>query len=152
MEAFDLAHKLAYAGEHSPVPFLTGPRFLNSVVAVPVLSQLRIFIDQELWNEENVMTVAKEVCRVLGPTSVFDIGMTLGGKRTYDGRVSARGETARLMKLDPNDPRVTLHIEGRLGDRLYEARFPRLDFQYSGEDDDWREVYAPGAVKDTHQL
>ncbi len=151
MEAFDLAHKLAYTGHRSPVPFVTGPEYLNSVIGVPVCAQIRLFIAPELWSEENVKIVAKEVCRVLGATAQFDIGMTLAGKRTYDARVSARGDTARLMKLDANEPRVTLHLEGTLGDMLFEARYPQLQFTYS-HDDTWRAVYAPGAVKDPQQF
>jgi hypothetical protein len=151
MEAFDLAHKLAYAGYRSPVPFITGPIYLNSVLAVPVCAQLRIFIDPKLWSEENLKIAAKEVCRVLGATSQFDIGMTLAGKKTYDENVSARGDTARLMKLEANEPRVVLYLEGRVGDILFEARFPRLQFEAIG-DDSWRSVYAPGAVKHAQQL
>ncbi|HEX6507735.1 MAG TPA: hypothetical protein VF221_08905 [Chloroflexota bacterium] len=151
MEAFDLALKMAYAGEHSPVPFITGPIYLNSVPAVPVCAQLRIFIAQEQWSDENVKIVAKEVCRVLGPTSIFDIGMALAGKRVYDANVSARGDTARLMKLDADDPHVTMHVEGRLGDQAFRARFPRLQFEPI-EEDFWRSIYAPGAVKQPQQL
>jgi hypothetical protein len=151
MEAFDLAHKLAYAGFRSPVPFVTGPIYLNSVPAVPVCAQLRIFIEPKLWSEENVKIVSKEVCRILGATSQFDIGMTLAGKKTYDANVSARGDTARLMKLDVNSPSVQLFLEGRVGDILFEARFPRLQFEAIG-DDSWRSVYAPGAVKPAQQL
>lgn len=151
MEVFDLAHKLAYVGEHSPVPFVTGPIYTNSVPAVPVLAQLRIFIDADLWTEENVKVVAKEIARVLGPTERFDIGMTLAGKLTYDANRSARGDTARMMKLDPNDPRIVLHLQGRTGDTAYEARFPRLEFQPI-EEDFWRSIYAPGAVKEAQQL
>jgi hypothetical protein len=151
MEAFDLSHKLAYAGARSPIPFVTGPIYLNSVPAVPVCAQLRVFIERDLWSEENLKVVSKEVCRVLGASSQFDIGMTLAGKKTYDGNVSARGDTARLMKLDANEPRVVLFIEGRVGDLLFEARFPRLEFEPTTEDS-WRSVYAPGAVKPAQQF
>lgn len=151
MEAFDLSHKLAYAGNRSPVPFVTGPLYLNSVLAVPVCAQLRVFIDRSLWSEENLTIVSKEICRVLGATSQFDIGMTLAGKKTYDANVSARGDTARLMKLQTDDPRVVLFVEGRVGDMLFEAHFPRLQFEPVGEDS-WRSVYAPGAVKHAQQF
>ena len=75
MEAYDLSHKLAFAGRLSPVPFTTGPEFTNSVPAVPALSMVRIFVAPEDWSEENVFTVAREVARVLGPTEQFDIGI-----------------------------------------------------------------------------
>jgi hypothetical protein len=152
MEAFDLAHKLAYAGGRSPVPFVTGPIYLNSVPAVPVCAQLRVFIDRDLWSEDNIKLVSKELCRVLGATSQFDIGLTLAGKKTYDENVSARGDTARLMKLDANKPDVVLFIEGRAGDRVLQARFPRLQFEQTEDDDSWRSVYAPGAVKNAQQF
>lgn len=152
MEAFDLAHKLAYAGARSPVLFVTGPIYLNSVPAVPVCAQLRVFIERDLWSEENLKIVSKEVCRVLGATSQFDIGMTLAGKKTYDGLVSARGDTARLVKLNADEPRVVLFLEGRVGDRLLEAHFPRLQFEQIEDTDSWRSVYAPGAVKHAQQL
>ena len=151
MEAFDLAHKLAYAGHRSPVPFITGPLYLNSVPGVPVCAQLRAFIEPTLWDERNVLIVSKEICRVLGATAQFDIGLTLAGKKTYDEHVSARGDTARLMKMDANAPDVQLFIEGRIGDTRYTARFPRLQFEPVG-DDSWRSVYAPGAVKAAQQL
>ena len=151
MEAFDLAHKLAYAGNRSPVPFVTGPIYLNSVPAVPVCAQLRVFIEPSLWSAENVKIAAKEICRVLGATSQFDVGMTLAGKKSYDPNVSARGDTARLMKLKPDDPGVILLMEGRVGDMLYGASFPRLQFEPVAEDS-WRSVYAPGAVKHAQQL
>ena len=151
MEAFDLAHKLEYAGNRSPVPFVTGPIYLNSVPGVPVCAQLRVFIDPSLWSAENVKVTAKEICRVLGATSEFDIGMTLAGKKSYDANVSARGDTARLMKLKTDDPDVILFLEGRVGDVLFGASFPRLQFEPIGEDS-WRSVYAPGAVKHAQQL
>jgi hypothetical protein len=151
MEAFDLAHKLAYAGNRSPVPFFTGPLYLNSVPAVPVCAQLRVFIDPKLWSEENLKIVSKEVCRVLGATSQFDIGMTLAGKKTYGENVSARGDTARLMKLEADEPRVVLFLEGRTGDMLFEGRFPRLQFEPI-EGDSWHSVYAPGAVEHAQQF
>jgi hypothetical protein len=152
MEAFDLAHKLAYAGSRCPVPFVTGPIYLNSVPAVPVCAQLRVFIERELWSDENIKIVAKELCRILGATGQFDIGLTLAGKKTYDENVSARGDTARLMKLDANKPQVVLFMEGRVGDRLFQARFPRLQFEQVEDDDSWRSVYAPGAVKHAQQF
>jgi hypothetical protein len=151
MEAFDLANKLAYAGNRSPVPFVTSPLYLNSVPGVPVCAQLRIFIEPTLWSAENVKIAAKEICRVLGATSQFDIGMTLAGKKSYDENVSARGDTARLMKMKADDPGVTLLLEGRVGDVLFGANFPRLQFDPIGEDS-WRSVYAPGAVKHAQQL
>jgi hypothetical protein len=151
MEAFDLAHKLAYAGNRSPVPFLTGPLYLNSVPGVPVCAQLRVFIERSLWSAENVKIASKEICRVLGATSQFDIGMTLAGKKSYDENVSARGDTARLMKMKSEDPSVVLFLEGRVGDVLLGAKYPQLQFEPVGEDS-WRAVYAPGAVKHAQQL
>lgn len=151
MEAFDLAHKLAYAGPRSPVPFVTGPIYLNSILGVPVCAQLRIFIEREHWSVENLTVVAKEVCRVLGATSQFDIGFTVAGKKTYDEHASARGDTARLLKVEADAPRVLLFVEGRVGDTLFEAFFPRLQFAAIG-DESWRAVYAPGAVKHAQQF
>jgi hypothetical protein len=150
MEAYDLSHKLAYAGRRSPVPFTTGPEFTNSVPAVPVLSMLRIFLQPDQWSEENVMTVAREVARALGPTEQFDVGITVARNR-YDPNIPAAGVTARLMKLDRNDPRLTLRIQEGLGDRVYTARFPRLQFEPSGDEDFWRAHFAPGAVKAASQ-
>lgn len=145
MEAYDLSHKLAYAGRRSPVPFTTGPEFTNSVPAVPVLSMLRIFIEADQWSEKNVMTVAREVARALGPTEQFDVGITLN-RQTFDPDTPAAAATARLMKLDRNDPRLVLRIRDGLDDRIYTAHFPRLQFEPTGEDS-WEAVYAPGAVK-----
>jgi hypothetical protein len=76
MEAYDLSHKLAYAGRLSPVPFVTGPEFTNSVPVVPVLAMLRIFVEPRNWSEENVKIIAREVARTLGSTEQFDVGMT----------------------------------------------------------------------------
>jgi hypothetical protein len=149
MEAYDLSHKLAYAGVHCPVPFTTGPEFTNSVPGVPVLSMVRLFLQPEQWSEENVMTVAREVCRVLGPTEQFDVGITLA-KQAYGANLSAAGATARLIKLNPNDPQVVLRIKDKTGDRAFRARYPRLQFEPLGEDF-WRSTYAPGAVKPASQ-
>jgi hypothetical protein len=145
MEAYDLSRKLAYAGARSPVPFTTGPEFTNSVPGVPVLSMLRIFLQPEQWSEENVKTVAREVARVLGPTEQFDIGITLV-KHTYGANTPAQGITARVIKLDPREPRLALLIKDQLGDRLFTARYPRLQFEPEGETF-WQSVYAPGVVK-----
>jgi hypothetical protein len=150
VEAYDLSHKLAYLGRRSPVPFTTGPEFTNGVPAVPVLSMLRIFITPEDWSEENIFTVAREICRVLGPTEQFDVGMTLAGSPTYGTEVTVNGVTARLMKLDRNSPSVSLRIRGGPADRLYLARFPRLKFEASGEDF-WRSLVAPGLTKESSQ-
>src|SRR4051794_38045801 len=110
MEAYDLAHKLAYAGRRSPVPFSTGPEYTNSVPGVPVLSMLRIFVQQDDWSEENVKAVAREVARVLGPTEQFDIGIALQDLHVYTPNSPAAGVTARLMKLDPKSRELTLRI------------------------------------------
>lgn len=146
MDTYDLSHKLAYAGMRSPVPFITGPEYTNSVPGVPVLAELRVFIPPDHWTRENVLTAAREICRVLGPTSQFDIGITLGGTATYEASQSAAGNVARLMKMDPTQPTVQLRFRSEDHDLLYQARFPRLEFQLGGEDF-WRSVYAPGAVK-----
>jgi hypothetical protein len=151
MEPYDLSHKLSFAGRRSPVPFATGPEYLNSVPGVPVLSQLRVFIPRDLWNRDNVFVAAREICRVLGSTSQFDIGMTQAGTVQYDENRIAAGDTARLMKLDAESPRVVLLLRGSEGDRAYEARYPRLQFEEAGEDY-WRSVYAPGATKVSTQL
>jgi hypothetical protein len=113
---------------------------------VPVLAELRIFIAPEDWSEENITVVAREICRVLGPLAQLDIGMTLAGAPTYEATRSAAGNVARLMKLDPSDPTVTLRYRDGAGDRLFQARFPRLHFEPAGEDY-WRAEYSTGAVK-----
>lgn len=146
MEAYDLSHKLAYAGSRSPVPFSTGPEFTNSVPVVPVLSMLRIFVAPEDWSVENVKIIAREICRILGPTEQFDIGMTLAGRAIYGPNLPARGVIARLTKLDRNDPHVMLRVRDENGDQDWTARFPRLQFEPSGEDF-WRSIVAPGLVK-----
>ena len=151
MDTYDLSHKLAYAGARSPVPFATGPEFTNSVAAVPVLAELRVFIPRENWSEENVFVAAREICRVLGPGAQFDIGITQAGKRIYSPDLPAAGDTARLTKLDADSPRVTLLMRSEIGDRAYVATFPRLQFEPAGEDE-WRSVYSTGAVKETTQL
>jgi hypothetical protein len=150
LEPYDLAHKLAYAGARSPVAFTTGPEYTNSVPGVPVLAMLRIFIDPKDWSLENVQIAAKEICRVLGPTGQFDIGITVGGKTVYDADLPAAAKTARLMKLDANDPGVRFYFRGPTGDVVYLARFPRLQFEETGEDF-WEALYAPGAVKEPTQ-
>lgn len=146
MEAYDLAHKLAYAGSHSPVPFSTGPEYTNSVPVVPVLSMLRVFVAPQDWSFENAQIIAREICRVLGPTEQFDVGMTLAGRQVYDASLPATGVTARLTKLDKNDPHVLLRVRADSADQLLIARFPRLQFEPSGEDF-WRSIVAPGLVK-----
>lgn len=146
MEAYDLSHKLAYAGTHSPVPFRTGPEYTNSVPVVPVLSMLRVFVAPEDWSAENIKIIAREICRVLGPTEQFDIGMTLAGRQKYAPNMPATGATARLTKLDRNDPHVLLRIRDDNGDLDLVARFPRLQFEPSGEDF-WRSMVAPGLIK-----
>jgi hypothetical protein len=110
---------------------------------------LRIFLQPEDWSEENVLTVAREVCRVLGSTEQFDVGMTQA-RHAYDPNASAAGITARLMKLDQKDPTVMLRIHDGLGDKVLKARFPRLQFEQVGEDF-WQSVYAPGAIKTSSQ-
>jgi hypothetical protein len=150
LEAFDLARKLAYAGTRSPVPFRTGPEFTNSVPGVPVCSMIRLFVPREHWSLEKVQVAAKEVCRVLGSNSQFDVGFAVAGKMRYDADRPASGDTARLMKMDTHDRRVLLRIAGRVGDMTYQARFPQLSFEQTGEDF-WRSLYAPGAVKDPAQ-
>ncbi len=146
MDTYDLSFKLAYAGRRSRVPFITGPQYTNSVPGVPVLAALRIFIPPESWSEENVILASREICRCLGPTSQFDIGMTLAGTATYDALRAAAGNVARLMKMDPDDPTVVLRYSADEGDNLYQARFPRLKFEPTGTDY-WRASYATGAVK-----
>jgi hypothetical protein len=146
MDTYNLSHKLRYAGRRSPVPFTTGPEYLNSVPGVPVLAELRIFIPPEDWSEDSVKVVSREICRILGPTAQFDIGMTLSGTPTYEASRAAAGNIARLMKMDPTDATVTLRYSEGLGDRLFQARFPRLQFEPTGEDY-WRAMYSTGAVK-----
>ncbi|MGH2447339.1 MAG: hypothetical protein ACRDFS_01865 [Chloroflexota bacterium] len=146
MEAYDLSHKLALAGRHASVPFSTGPEYTNSVPGVPVLAMVRIFIAPEAWSEENVLRVGREISLLLGPTEQFDVGMTLASKTVYDPKTSAFGVTARLTKLDPNDPHVFLRITEGNGDRVYAAVFPGLKFEPSGQDF-WRSIEAPGSVK-----
>lgn len=145
MEVIDLSHKLAFAGRHSPVPFRTGPEYTNSVPGVPVLSTVRIFVDPEHWSQDNVFRIAREIARILGATQQFDIGIT-HTSTVYSPSLPAAGNTARLMKLDANSRDVRLLIRDGDGDRAYEARYPRLEFQPSGEDF-WRSIYTAGAVK-----
>jgi hypothetical protein len=150
LEPYDVAHKLAYAGARSPVAFTTGPEYTNSVPGVPVLSMLRVFIDPADWSLENVQVAAKEICRVLGSTAEFDIGLTVSGKAVYNADLPAAARTARLMKLKSNDPQVRLYFRGAEGEEVYLARFPRLTFEES-EEDFWEAFYAPGAVKEPTQ-
>lgn len=145
MEVYDLSHKLAYAGTHSTVPFLTGPEYTNSVPGVPVLSTLRIFVDPENWSEENIMSIAREIARVLGPTEQYDIGIT-HTTTVYSPNVAAAGNTARLMKLDRESPEIRLLVSDGDGDRAFVARYPRLRFEPMTEDF-WRGVYDTSAVK-----
>ena len=145
MEAYDLSHKLAYAGSHSPVPFTTGPEFTNSVPAVPVLSMLRIFIAPDQWSESNVKIVAREVARVLGPSQQFDVGLTLT-RQEYDPNLPASGVTARLIKLNPDDPRMLLRIQQGTVEQVYAARFPRLQFEPIDQDF-WHSLSTPGAAQ-----
>lgn len=149
MEAYDLAHKLAYAGKRCPVPFTTGPEYINGVPAVPVASMLRIFIRPEDWSQENMMIVAREIARVLGPTEQYDVGMTQA-QHAYDPSAPASGITARLMKLDRSDPRIVLRVHDRLGEQVYVGRFPKLQFEPDGEGY-WQSIYAPGAIKTASQ-
>lgn len=151
MEPYDLSHKLSFAGRRSPVPFATGPEYLNSVPGVPVLSQLRVFIPRDLWNRENVMIAAREICRVLGASGQFDIGITQAGTVQYDENRIAAGDTARLMKLDRESPRVELLMRSSEGDTVYGAAFPRLQFEEIGEST-WRSTYSAGATKVSTQL
>jgi len=150
MEAYDLSHKLSYAGRRSPIPFTTGPEFTNSVPAVPVLSMLRVFMSAEDWSEDNVKTVAREIARVLGSLEQFDIGITRSSLASYDPDTPASGITARLIKLDPTSPEMVLRIRDGVGDKAFRARFPRLQFEPMGEDF-WQSLYAPGAVKPSSQ-
>ena len=150
MDTYDLSHKLAYAGARSPVPFTTGPEYTNSVPGVPVLAELRIFIPPDRWSLENVMIAGKEICRVLGPQAQFDIGITQSGRAVYDADRPASGDVARLMKLDPASPTVTLLVEGSGSDQVFTARFPALRFEAGGETF-WRSNFAPGVVKEPAQ-
>jgi hypothetical protein len=96
------------------------------------------------------MVVAKEICRVLGPSAQFDIGITRSGPSVYDADRPASGDVARLMKLDPDAPSAVLLIEGPDSDETYTARFPRLQFEPGGETF-WRSSFAPGVVKEPAQ-
>jgi hypothetical protein len=147
MDIIDLAHKLAYAGTRSPVPFTTSPEYINSVPAVPVLSMIRLFVPRTSWSLENLKIAAREVCRVLGATSQFDIGFAVAGRTVYDAERAASGDTARLLKLAVADPHVVLRLAGAAGDIVLQATFPSLKFEEVGQDY-WRALYAPGAVKD----
>jgi hypothetical protein len=145
VEAYDLSLKLAYAGARSPIPFTTGPEYTNSVPGVPVLAMLRIFLTPDTWSEENVLTVAREVARILGPAEQFDIGITLT-QQAYDANLPATGVAARLMKLDPRDPHLILRIADETSDKVYGAQFPRLQFERL-PDDSWRPEFTPRAVR-----
>lgn len=146
MDTYDLAHKLAYAGRRSPVAFDTGPQFTNSVPGVPVLAALRVFIAPDDWSHDNVLRAAREICRVLGAESEFDIGLTVDGTQVYQADRAAAGNVARLTKLDPGSNSVTLRYRGAEGDMAYSATFPRLSFEKAGEDF-WRTTYSTGVVK-----
>jgi hypothetical protein len=150
MEAYDLSRKLSYAGARSPIPFTTGPEYTNSVPGVPVLSMIRIFVEPEHGTEGDLQTVAREVSRVLGPTEQYDVGITTSGRQAYDPSASASGVTARVMKLDRHDSKVVLRISDGIADKIFVARFPRLEFVQSGEDM-WQSAFAPRAVKQTSQ-
>ncbi len=145
MEAYDLSHKLAFAGRLSPVPFVTGPEFTNSVPVVPVLAMLRIFVEPQNWSEENVKIIAREVARTLGASEQFDIGITHTSK-VYGPNIPASNATARLTKLDPRAPVLQLLISDGDGDRVFEARYPRLQFEPATESY-WRTGYDTAAVK-----
>ena len=145
MEVYDLSHKLAYAGRLSPVPYRTGPEYTNSVPGVPVLSTLRVFVEPQHWSAENILTVAREIARVLGATEQYDIGIT-HTTTVYAPNVPAAGNTARMMKLDRNSSRVLLWLQDENGDRVFEARYPRLQFEPIQEDF-WRAIYDASAVK-----
>lgn len=150
MDTYDLAHKLEYAGRRSPVPFITGPEFINSVPGVPVLSELRVFIPPEVWSKDNVLRAAKEICRILGAGAQFDIGIARAGGRTYNSSLSVNGDTARLTKLDPQSPEITLRYASGDEDEMLKSRFPRLVWEPAGEDF-WRSTYSAGAVKTATQ-
>lgn len=151
MEAYDLSHKLSYLGRRCAVPFVTGPEYTNSVPGVPVLSQVRLFVEPRDWSRDNILAIAREVARVLGPTEQFDIGITLARHLEYTPHASAAGNTARLTKLDRDDPSMYLRISEGNEDLVFRARFPGLRFEEVGEDF-WRSIYAPGAVKATGHL
>ncbi|MGI8824785.1 MAG: hypothetical protein ACR2JC_03915 [Chloroflexota bacterium] len=146
MEAYDLSHKLAYAGRRCPIPFTTGPDYMNAVPGLPVLAMLRIFVEAGHWSEDNIKLVAREIAGILGPSEQFDIGMTLADNRTYDPDTPASADTARLMKLNPHDPHVILRFSRGIGDTIFRARFPRLIFEPVGEDL-WRSIFAPDSLK-----
>ncbi|GAC1402852.1 MAG: hypothetical protein NVSMB52_16790 [Chloroflexota bacterium] len=150
MDTYDLSHKLSYTGMRCTVLFSTGPQFINSVPGVPVLSEVRIFIDQTDWTIANLFTISREICRVLGATSQFDIGMTMAGVAQYTAARAAAGNLARMTKMDPEGRRVLLRVSDGDGDQVFEARYPRLTFQETG-DDFWQAQYSSGAVKPTSQ-
>jgi hypothetical protein len=149
MDPYDLSHKLAYLGRLCPVPFVTGPDFTNSVPAVPVLSTVRIFVEPENWSDENVHIIAREICRVLGPTEQYDIGIT-HTNTVYSPDIPASGNVARIIKLDRNSSRVVLLIRDGDGDRAFEAKYPRLQFEPSSETF-WRSIYDTAAVSISQQ-
>jgi hypothetical protein len=127
VEAYDLAHKLAYAGRRSPVPFSTGAEYTNSVPGVPGISMIRIFLAPSDWSRENVILVAREICRVLGSTEQFDVGITQA-THAYGSNQPAAGSIARLTKMDPNERMVELRFSTGLQHTIYTARFPQLRF------------------------
>lgn len=145
MDAYDLSHKLAFAGRLSAVPFVTGPEFTNSVPVVPVLAMVRIFVEPRNWSEENVKIIARDVARTLGATEQFDIGIT-HTSNVYDPNIPASNATARLTKLDSGTPLVQLLLRDGDGDRVFEARYPRLQFEPATESY-WRSMYDTAAVK-----
>jgi hypothetical protein len=133
VEAFDMARKLAFAGKHSPIPFMASPVYIGSQIAWPLLGSCRVFVPLEFWTDEGVMDVAREIASTLGPTEQFDVGIApeMNDPNLPGGSIS--GEPARLTKIDPESDLLVL----RLNDAAWKTHYPRLEFDPIGLDE-WR--------------
>src|SRR5437660_293522 len=136
MEAFDMARKLEFAGQYSPIPYSASPIYITSQIGASLLGSCRVFVPLQYWTRDGVMTVAREISETLGPGEQFDIGiMATSGGREKPGTVTS-GEPARLTKFNPESPVVYLMIEGE----SWKAKYPRLDFQPIRPDEWMRSV------------
>jgi hypothetical protein len=133
MEAFDMAHKLSFAGRFSPVPFTASPIYITSQIVAPQLGSVRVFIPPQYWNEEAIMDVAREIASTLGPTEQFDVGIALETNDPTAPGAARSGEAARLTKIDSRSNALVL----RLGNSVWRATYPRLQFEPISLDE-WR--------------
>ncbi|GEM_PF-6464083 len=133
MEAFDMARKLAFAGQYSPVPFSASPIYITSQLLAPELASCRVFVPIRYWTEEHVMDVAREIACILGPTEQFDVGLAPEESDPDKPGAAISSEPARVTKIDPHSGIVAL----RMGQQAWKAAYPRLTFEPIGYDE-WR--------------